>query len=388
MARTQIDLEVQSLDQSLTTSKIKDGAITDAKIATNANISTSKLADGANFILKNGSIAFTANQSMGGYKLTNLANGVNPGDAVNKAQLDLVSSLVQQFEWLASVLSVATTPPSNPSTGDRYLINGTGQGAWSGHDNQIAEWNGSSWIFTTPTAGTFVSADNEPSKLYLFDGSSWSAKYFESTTASNGLVKVGFDIQVDSTLAGSGLTFTSGVMSVGAGTGIVVAADSVSVDVGTTANKIVQLDSNAKLPAVDGSQLLNVNATTLDSLDSIDFLRSTASSTVNSGYTLSINSGATLNIIGTLQLGGTTVTATAAQLNDLGTIVVRETPSGPVNGSNTDFTLAHTPKSGTEEVYLNGLLQDPINDYTISTNTITFVAAPKTGDKIRVSYRY
>jgi len=388
MARTQIDLEVQSLDQSLSGSKIKDGAITDIKIASNANISTSKLADGANFILKNGSVAFSANQSMGGYKLTNLADGVNSGDAVNKSQLDAVTSLIQSMEWLSSVLSVATTPPSNPSTGDRYLINGTGQGDWSGHDNQIAEWSGSSWTYTTPTTGTFVSADNEPSKLYLFGGSSWSEKYFESTTASTGLTKVGFDIRVNSTLAGSGLTFDSGIISVGAGTGIVVDTDSVSVDVGTTANKIVQLDNNAKLPAVDGSQLININAATLDSLDSTDFLRTSASSAVSSGYTLSINSGAILNILGTLQLGGTTVTATAAQLNDLGTIVVRETPSGLVNGSNTDFTLAHTPKSGTEEVYLNGLLQDPTNDYTISTNTITFVAAPKTGDKIRVSYRY
>lgn len=33
---------------------------------------------------------------------------------------------------------------------------------------------------------------------------------------------------------------------------------SATYDVGTTANKIVQLDSFAKLPAVDGSQLINL----------------------------------------------------------------------------------------------------------------------------------
>lgn len=69
--------------------------------------------------------------------------------------------------------------------------------------------------------------------------------------------------------------------------------------------------------------------------------------------------------------------------------VTRETPSGTVNGSNTAFTLANTPTSGTEEVYLNGILQEPGagNDYTISGATITYLTAPITGDKIRVNYR-
>lgn len=68
--------------------------------------------------------------------------------------------------------------------------------------------------------------------------------------------------------------------------------------------------------------------------------------------------------------------------------VTRETPSGTVNGSNTTFTLANTPIAGTEEVYLNGLQQEPGagNDYTISGATITYLTAPVTNDKIRVSY--
>jgi hypothetical protein len=67
---------------------------------------------------------------------------------------------------------------------------------------------------------------------------------------------------------------------------------------------------------------------------------------------------------------------------------VRETPSGSVNGSNTAYTLANTPVSGTVMVFLNGLLQDEggSDDYTISTNTITFNTAPISGDKIRVTY--
>lgn len=71
-----------------------------------------------------------------------------------------------------------------------------------------------------------------------------------------------------------------------------------------------------------------------------------------------------------------------------GDFVVRETPSGSVNGSNTAFTLANTPISNTECVYLNGLLQEPGGqDYTISGATITFVTAPFTGDRLRVNYQ-
>lgn len=68
--------------------------------------------------------------------------------------------------------------------------------------------------------------------------------------------------------------------------------------------------------------------------------------------------------------------------------VMREIPSGAVNGVNTVFTLAFTPVLGKETVYLNGLQQDvgAANDYTISGPVITFMVAPEVTDKIRVSY--
>lgn len=70
--------------------------------------------------------------------------------------------------------------------------------------------------------------------------------------------------------------------------------------------------------------------------------------------------------------------------------IVRENPSGSVNGSNATFTLANTPVSNTEQVFVNGVLQNQGagNDYTISTTTITFLtgAIPQTGDIVRVTY--
>lgn len=83
-----------------------------------------------------------------------------------------------------------------------------------------------------------------------------------------------------------------------------------------------------------------------------------------------------------------TFNSTASGTLSTSNFVTRENPSGTVNSSNVTFTLAFTPVSGTENIYLNGLLQQVGggNDYTISGGTITFVTAPTTGDLIEVNY--
>ena len=84
------------------------------------------------------------------------------------------------------------------------------------------------------------------------------------------------------------VTGTGTVSSVASGTGLtggpITTSGTLNVDVGTTASKIVQLDGNAKLPAVDGSQLTNITAsgsvasTTIDAKG--DLLVGTADNTV------------------------------------------------------------------------------------------------------------
>jgi hypothetical protein len=97
------------------------------------------------------------------------------------------------------------------------------------------------------------------------------------------------------------------------------------------------------------------------------------------------------SITGVLKGNGTAISAAVASTDFMApaSFVTRETPTGTVNGVNATFTLAATPLSNTEEIYLNGLLQEPGagNDYTISTNTITMLNIPATGDRLRVNYR-
>lgn len=66
--------------------------------------------------------------------------------------------------------------------------------------------------------------------------------------------------------------------------------------------------------------------------------------------------------------------------------VTREAPTP--DGVFTVYTMAYTPVVGTEQVYVNGLLQDPDagNDYTILGAEITFLTAQSATDKVRVSY--
>lgn len=66
--------------------------------------------------------------------------------------------------------------------------------------------------------------------------------------------------------------------------------------------------------------------------------------------------------------------------------IVRETPSGVLNGTNKAFTLANLPVVGKEMVFLNGQLLTAVSDYTISGVNITITIAPSASDKIRVTY--
>jgi hypothetical protein len=97
------------------------------------------------------------------------------------------------------------------------------------------------------------------------------------------------------------------------------------------------------------------------------------------------------SITGMLKGNGTAMSAAVAGTDFMAPsdFVTRETPTGTVNGVNATFTLANTPIVNTESVFLNGLLQEPGagNDYTISTNTITMLNIPATGDRLRVNYQ-
>ena len=216
-------------------------------------------------------------------------------------------SLVNKLEWANSVLDKdLTAPPVSPTLGDRYLL-GTDTtasivtGAWAGQDGNFAEWNGSAWDFTAGTLGTFVAVDDEPTVVYQLGGTTWEPKEFENTTASNGLIKVGNNIEVSPSLAGDGLDFTAGVMSVKVDNATIeidtdalqVKADGINdthIDFGLGANQVNLADlpyenTTSGMAATDGQAAIDELDNRVDSLEAasdsqVNTLGNTGGSTV------------------------------------------------------------------------------------------------------------
>jgi hypothetical protein len=73
-----------------------------------------------------------------------------------------------------------------------------------------------------------------------------------------------------------------------------------------------------------------------------------------------------------------------------GTQVNNETPSGTINGATTTFTLVSTPSPASSlHLYHQGqLIYAGGVDYTLTTNSISMVVAPKTGDILSADYSH
>ena len=71
------------------------------------------------------------------------------------------------------VIVQSTTPPGvEPNAGDRYLVEAGATGAWAGHDDEVAEWTGSFWDFTSPEEGMRV-LNADTGTVLVWDGGAW-----------------------------------------------------------------------------------------------------------------------------------------------------------------------------------------------------------------------
>lgn len=354
--------------------QIKDGTIENAQIAAAAAIELSKLEEAV--IQADGGQAFTGDQSMGSNKLTNLADGTASSDAVNKGQLD---SAVNGLSW-KQVVRVATDAAGTLAsdfengdtvdgivlaTGDRILIKDQASGSENGI--YTVEATGA------PTRATDMDSGNEADGAAVFaeEGTANADTAFVQTTED---VVIGTTAQV-------WVAFSGGA-SITAGTGLVKSGSTINAqaaDASITMNADdfgVALDGTAGTISLGGSGLQIADGTAGEILIGQGGGTDTSFNAISGDATLAASGALTL----------------AGDVLKEADLVVRETPSGTIDGANTTFTLANTPTTGTEEFYVNGILQveGAGNDYTISGATITTAVAPKAApgnpDVLRVSY--
>ena len=107
-----------------------------------------------------------------------------------------------------------TAPPGSPALGDRYIVAAVATGAWATHEDDIAEWAGTEWLFQTPTIGLATYVEDE-TEFYMWNGTAWVQESFgphAPTHAEDGPDRVtplsigakplnGFVNRTDSTLA-------------------------------------------------------------------------------------------------------------------------------------------------------------------------------------------
>jgi len=87
------------------------------------------------------------------------------------ATKDYVKGVVAGLEWQDSVISATTDIPGSPNYGDRYIVPSGASGAWSGLDDDVAEYT-TSWSYVTPSAG-FSTWVEDTSAWYVYTGSNW-----------------------------------------------------------------------------------------------------------------------------------------------------------------------------------------------------------------------
>ncbi len=378
MARTQIRAE-----------QVQDLVIKNLQIATDAGIELSKLEEAV--IQADGGQAFTGDQSMGGNKLTSVATPTADNDAVNKAYADSIASGLD-VKASVRVATTANITLSGEQTidgiavvdGDRVLVK-----------NQTAEEDNGIYVCST---GSWVRSDDANSDAEVNAGMFTFIEEGTANADSGWVLATDNPITVGTTelefvkfssageiLAGDGLTKTGSTIDVGAGDGITVNADSIEINLdGTT----LTVGGSGLKVASGGITETEINSSALGdgiaggsgTVLSVDIASNGGLEFSGGELKVKLKSGGGIAVDGDgLYLDGASETR-----------VVRETPTGTVNGSNQDFDLAHTPVSGSEMIFYNGILMNEgaTEDYTISGTTITLADAPKTKDVILVTYWY
>ncbi|MFA5815732.1 MAG: tail fiber domain-containing protein [Bacteroidales bacterium] len=253
--------------------------IVDADVAAGAAIVTTKLADGASFIKKEGTVAFTADQSMGNFKLTNLAAPISANDAARLIDIQNASAGISAKDAVRvattaniTLSGVQTIDGVSVIAGDRVLVKAQTTGGENG-------------IYVA-AAGAWTRSADANTALLMKSGS--FVFVCEGTTNADS----GWILSTDGaiTLGTTTLTFVqfSGAGTITAGSGMTKTGS--TLDVGTaSATRIVVNADNIDLYAIATGAALGASGANIPNFTFDNWGRVTVAST---GILINASSGA------------------------------------------------------------------------------------------------
>lgn len=213
--------------------------ITNTDIANDANISTGKLADGSLFIKSDGSVEFTASQSMGGNKLTDVGAPSDQNDAVRLIDLQNAASGIDIHDPVRIATSTNETLSGlqvlsgvTLADGDRVLV----KSQTDQKENGLYIAHTSAWVRSTDADedGELVNGTK-----VLVQAGDYAGSTFICT--SQNPIDIGTDnitwIQDSQSIlysAGAGLTLSGTTFAVGTASSSRIKVNASNIDLATT----------------------------------------------------------------------------------------------------------------------------------------------------------
>lgn len=316
-------------------------------------------------IKKDGSVAFTGNQSMGGNRITNMSVPSASGDAATKGYVDSVAEGLKP----KTAVRAASTANIDLTTGGQITVDGVALNSGDRvlvKDQSTASQNGIYVVavgaWTRSTDFDSVSPIDEINGAYTF--------VQEGTQAGRGYVQTG-----SVTVVGTSpivFTYFNSVASLVGGDGITITGNDISVDHDGQGLQFVasqlalELDGSSLTKSVDGLKLSNTGVSP----------NSYGSSSQVATFTVDIQGRLTA-------ANSTAISITASQVSDFSEAAQDAVGTALADSSSVDFTYNDTAGTISAAVLPGGVDHDQLLNYVandhVDHSTVEIQTAANSG---------